>query len=295
MDGKLRIDVLLITYRRSTYLKEIIQKLASLDANIFVYSNGPSDEACKRDIMRCRAIIDEYVAAGVVFKTKYLTDNLPVQRSIPTSISWFFENVGSGIVLEDDCVPTGRWEEAFLTAARLVDNKSLVHVNMHNKINLSGNRETPVRSDKVKLVNVWGWASNSHTWSTINTFEDVSFRRLSASFKGAGIPLSSLVPYYVLYLLNRHNIIKTWDFIYTVKACCSGAAICQLSPSVITNTGMDEFSSNHNYTPALATKGGKLVLGFEYDKLLLNSLYRPMLLRFNTKRVINLFKRIASR
>lgn len=295
MGGKLKIDVLVITYRRSTYLKEIFQKLASLDANIFVYSNGPSDEACKRDVMRCRAIIGDYVAAGVVAKTKFLTDNLPVQLSIPTSISWFFENVGSGIVLEDDCVPTGRWKEAFLTVARLVDNKALVHINMHNKINVADNQELTIRLDAVKLVNVWGWASNCHTWSTINAIEDASFRRLITSFKGTSIPSSLLVSYYILYLLNKHDIIKTWDFIYTVRACCSGAAICQLSPSVITNTGMDEFSSNHNYTPEMVTEGGKLVFGFEYDELLLNSLYRPMLLKFNIKRVINLYRRIVSR
>ena len=97
--------VLIITYRRTTFLKELLTKVIKYGhKNIYIYSNCWDKESIdKNDVEINRKLIKDIEKE---YKTNFVlnfSDNhLSVDKSITSAISWFFSHVEHGIILEDD-------------------------------------------------------------------------------------------------------------------------------------------------------------------------------------------------
>ena len=288
----MNIKVLLITYRRTSHIDAIIDKLSNYETEVFVYSNSWSDENSKLDVLRTRNIIEMKVSEGKVQHTYFRDDNLPVEESIPTAIDWFFNKVDKGIILEDDCIPLTGSIPVFKEVLSEIKKNQLIHINLNYKSNMLHKSKSKLTLTEVKLVNVWGWASNSHTWFNSKTDRRVYVKEFLRPFSGTGIKKLDTLVYYFLYVLNYFNLIKTWDFIYAVNVLVAGAKILQVYPNLITNNGADQFSSNHHFNHSLPNSNGRQPVGFKYDQFLLKNLYRKMLLKLNFRRIRNLFIRL---
>lgn len=290
----MKIKVLLITYRRDSYIAETINKLANYDIELFVYSNAWNDENSKLDVLKTRSIIKTKVSEGKVQHTYFRDDNLSVEESIPTAIDWFFSKVDKGIILEDDCIPLPGSILLFKEVLAEIKKNQLIHINLNYKVNELQKSKSKLTLSNVKLVNVWGWASNSHTWFSSKKDHRVNAKEFLRLFSGTGIKKLDALVYYLLYIFNYLNLIKTWDFIYAVNVLVAGAKILQVYPNLITNNGADQFSSNHHFNHNLPKCIGKQPLGFEYDRFLLKNLYRKMLLNLDLRRVKNLLNRLTN-
>jgi len=290
----MKINVLLITYRRASYIDAIIDIFSNHDTEVFVYSNAWNDKNSKLDVLQTRNIIETKVNEGKVQHTYFRDDSLTVEESIPTAIDWFFSKVDKGIILEDDCIPLPYSISLFKQVLSEIKKNQLIHINLNYKANKLQESKNQLALSEVKLVNVWGWASNSHTWFTSKKDHRVNAKEFLRLFSGTGIKKLDALVYYSLYALNYFNLIKTWDFVYAVNVLAAGAKILQVYPNLITNNGADQFSSNHHFNHNLPTCTGKQLLGFEYDQFLLKNLYRKMLLNLNLRRVKNLINRLMN-
>jgi len=290
----MKIKVLLITYRRASYIAATINKLSNYDTEVFVYSNAWNDENSKLDVLQTRNIIETKVSEGKVQHTYFRDDNLSVEESIPTAIDWFFSKVDKGIILEDDCIPLPGSIPLFKEVMSKIKKNQLIHINLNYKVNELQKSKNQLTMSDVKLVNVWGWASNSHTWFSSKKDHRVNAKEFLRLFSGTGINKLDALVYYLLYVFNYLNLIKTWDFIYAVNVLVTGAKILQVYPNLITNNGADQFSSNHHFNHNLPKCIGKQPLGFEYDRFLLKNLYRKMLLKLDLRRVKNLLNRLMN-
>lgn len=288
----MRIKVLLITYRRPSYISATINKLSKFDIELFVYSNAWNNEHSKQDVLKTRKIIEKKVKEKKVHHIYFRNDNLSVEKSIPAAIDWFFSKVDKGIVLEDDCIPMNGSIHLFKDVLSEIQAKQLIHINLNYKFSGSQKLIDKLTFSQVKLVNVWGWASNSHTWFSSKNDRKVKIKEFLNLFSGTRIKKIDALIYYILYILNYANLIKTWDFIYAVNVLVSGAIILQVYPSLIKNNGADQFSSNHHYNHNLPKYMKKRPIGFEYDTFLLKNLYRKMLINFNFRRIKNLINRL---
>ena len=123
------IKILLITYRRAAYIAETINELADNNTEIFVYSNAWNEENSKFDVLQTRSIIEAKVREGKVQHTYFRDNNLPVEKSIPTAIDWFFSNVEKGVILEDDCIPLPGSVKSFKEVLSEVKKNQLIHIN----------------------------------------------------------------------------------------------------------------------------------------------------------------------
>lgn len=288
------MNILLITYRRVDHIAKIIQSFPSDNFKIYVYSNQGYDIESKKDVAKVRSTVNEFVNQNKIHKNLYIDEHLPVEKSIPFAIDWFFSEVQWGIILEDDCLVNtdaiDRLEDVFDSIA----NTKLVHVNLHHKLDIDTEQSFPVRIDRVKLVSVWGWLSNSVTWKTVNGNKQENLKSFLGVFNETDIPKYYLLIFYTLYKLNNFGLIKTWDFIYAVKAICCGVEILQVTPSLITSKGIDQYSTNHRYNHNLNNKLTIFPYGFDYDRFLLANLYPKMLLSFSPRRLKNLITRLYS-
>jgi hypothetical protein len=81
-----------------------------------------------------------------------------------SGIRWFFENVSEGIILEDDCVPSGsfyRFSQELLEHYRDVARVMHIAGNSHQ----FGRRRGSASYYFSRFANVWGWATWRRAWS----------------------------------------------------------------------------------------------------------------------------------
>lgn len=101
--------VLLITFNRPAYTQRALEVIANANPSIlFVFQDSPRNNV-PSDFEKCeqvRHVIDSVSAnANFIINKHYSTTNLGCGPGPATAISWFFDNVDKGIIIEDDAIP----------------------------------------------------------------------------------------------------------------------------------------------------------------------------------------------
>ncbi len=105
----LHTPVLLIAFNRPEHTKRVLEAImAAQPLELYVFQDG-SREGNESDVKKCgevRCVLEELTKdADVVLHTLYSEKNLGCGAGPMTGISWFFDQVERGIVMEDDCLP----------------------------------------------------------------------------------------------------------------------------------------------------------------------------------------------
>jgi hypothetical protein len=112
---------------------------------------------------KTRSIINQ-IDWDCELKTNYKKKNQGCKVGVSSGISWFFENVEEGIILEDDCLPNSTFFtfcEAMLKKYK--NDKRIMHI---GGTNFQEGRERGDGSYYFsKYVHVWGWATWRRAWS----------------------------------------------------------------------------------------------------------------------------------
>lgn len=106
--------ILLLTFNRPNHTRRVLTEILKQEPrDLYVCQDGPR-EGNENDRIKCqevRDVINELISAysknNKYFKlhTLYQPINLGCGSGPAAGISWFFENVEMGIVMEDDCLP----------------------------------------------------------------------------------------------------------------------------------------------------------------------------------------------
>ena len=100
--------VLLILFNRPDTTQQTVNVLKQLQpSHLFVAADGPRPDT-PNDPERCRAvraIIETQIDWECTLYTLFRTENRGCGHGPAEAISWFFEHVEAGIILEDDCLP----------------------------------------------------------------------------------------------------------------------------------------------------------------------------------------------
>ena len=100
--------ILLIAWRRPHTLRQVINAIRPVAPTlIFVACDGPNPdrpgEAGK--VAATRAVIEREIDWPCQIERLYSPTNQGCRLGVSRAITWFFEQVEEGIILEDDCVP----------------------------------------------------------------------------------------------------------------------------------------------------------------------------------------------
>lgn len=132
---------------------------------LFIAADAPRNNV-PSDIEKCEAVLN-LIKSQIDWNcdVKYLirNSNLGCGKAVSQAIDWFFQNVESGIILEDDCLPQ---DSFFPFCAELLDkyryNEVVTHISGHNY------QMGCVRGDFdyyfSRVVNIWGWATWRRAW-----------------------------------------------------------------------------------------------------------------------------------
>ena len=103
-----KVPVLFNIFNRPIPTQKVFDVLRVIQpAELYVHADGPREgndhdlELCRA----CRAIIQEQIDWSCNLYTLFREQNLGCGKGPASAITWFFEHVEQGIILEDDCVP----------------------------------------------------------------------------------------------------------------------------------------------------------------------------------------------
>ena len=156
--------ILLIAFNRPDQTKIVFDQLKSLKpTKLFIACDGPRNGNItdKNDIDLIKKIV-ENVDWECECKYQFQAVNLGCGRAPATAISWFFEHVDKGIILEDDCVPTPSFfkfcEEMLI---KYNENASIMAISGTN-VSKNINFKTDYIYSSFPIM--WGWATWKRAW-----------------------------------------------------------------------------------------------------------------------------------
>jgi len=100
------MNILIIAYSRYDGLKRLIECALHFDshANIFVSMDGAKSDQILSLQGQMKDLIYSHLGLGAQIHYQFLEENNGVAAGVIKAIDWFFTQVDSGIILEDDLV-----------------------------------------------------------------------------------------------------------------------------------------------------------------------------------------------
>lgn len=104
----MQTPVLLLTWRRPETFRKVINAIRPVAPTcLYVVSDGPNSDrpAEIKQVAKTRAIVDQEIDWPCHIEKLYSATNQGCRLGVSRGITWFFNHVDEGIILEDDCVP----------------------------------------------------------------------------------------------------------------------------------------------------------------------------------------------
>jgi len=219
---KFRTPILFITYNRPTETAQVLDRIRELKPQkLFIASDGPKPNKADREKLKeVRTIIEKAKSWNCSVELLFQNENLGCKTAVSKAISWFFDHVEEGIILEDDCLPD-------LSFFYLCDSL-LEKYRYETKIMLisGSNFQNGIQRGNgsyyfSKYSAIWGWATWKRVWKdydiNISSFPD--FKKDKIIQKIFSKKIEQLFWNYIF--TNMHKGTRnTWDhqLAYTVMS-----------------------------------------------------------------------------
>ncbi len=165
--------VLLHNFRRPAFTRNQILRLREARPSRVFFSADAPREGNEREERMCREVREavKLIDWTSDVNTLFFERNLGPKYAYAKAISWFFDNVDEGIILEDDVVPT---QSFFRFATELLEryrhDERIGAISGFNRYNLQTDRQWSYHF--TNHIDVWGWASWKRAWK----YYDVEMR-----------------------------------------------------------------------------------------------------------------------
>jgi len=177
MENRFDTPILLNVFNRPAMTLQVLDVLKKYQVPIlYVHCDGARvgkpDDIVK--INEVKSIIKRYIDWPCQLQTLYENVNLGCGKGPFKAISWFFENVEKGIILEDDCIPH---PDFFMYCQELLerykDDERICHI---------GGNNNGYKVEKFSYTfasghyQTWGWATWRRSWQHVDYYlNDFSF------------------------------------------------------------------------------------------------------------------------
>lgn len=240
--------VLLILFNRPEYFNQLINALRDVSVSeLFISIDAPRENNMVEDSKKISELL-EMIKIKIDWecevKLKTNDKNLGCGDGPKSAISWFFNNVDRGIILEDDCIPT--------TSFFLFSDTLLEKYEFDKDIWLiSGDNGGPIVPPKYfgnksylfsRVPLTWGWATWKSVWDKydedLNYWQNDYFKKFFL-LKGVSYSTRTIL---ISMFRNADKVINKnfWDYqFYSTMLINNGLGIIP-KKNLIKNIGFDE-------------------------------------------------------
>ncbi len=180
-----------MAFNRADSVKKVLDSVGAIKpTDLFISVDGPrignSDDEAKISAVQK---VFESIDWPCNVRRNYRAQNMGSAPHIIDAINWFFSNVETGIILEDDCVPDQTFYsfvDSLLT--KYADDSRIMAINGSC---LVGNDETGSSYRFSKYFLSWGWASWRRSWKLFENKVTDSANLIDSLAKDGDIHLST--------------------------------------------------------------------------------------------------------
>jgi hypothetical protein len=209
--------ILLTIFNRPDVTKLIFEQIKKIKPKqLFISADGPRNDEEKTKCDQAKEIVSQINWDCEVYKN-FATNNMGCKQRMTSGITWFFNQVDRGIILEDDCLPNRSF---FFFCQNLLEkyknNDQIFMINGANYVlNGSDIQETYFFS---KFFSIWGWATWRRAWTSYDinmngVTEFLKTQKLKSTYDN-----NNAIKYYEYSLRSTYQgKIDTWDaqWLYT--------------------------------------------------------------------------------
>jgi hypothetical protein len=241
--------VLFMVFNRFDTTKQVFEEIKrAKPKQLFIASDGPRENKVgeKEKVEEIRKYILQNITWKCNIKTLFREKNLGCKYACAEAITWFFENVEQGIILEDDCLPS---QSFFRFCQEILEkyksDEKIMHIcgtNVETESNIS---ESYFFSN---TFNVWGWATWRRAWENydVNMKEWKKWRiKIFNLMKDHSI--INQIRSWRIFALTYRGKIDTWDYQW-IFHCLIHKGLCVIpKKNLVTNIGFYEGTHTTNY------------------------------------------------
>ncbi len=232
------MNIAFIIFNRPKYTQKVFDEIKKArPQKLFVIADGPRTP---EEAIRCKAarkIIDQVDWDCEVHKN-YSPTNLGCKMRVASGISWFFEHVEEGIILEDDCVP----DPTFFGFAsdmleRYRDNAKIMMVAGSNSLSDYAIKDSYIFS---KYFAIWGWATWRRAWQKYDLTMQTWPSKKRSGFLNTVYVEKYMVEHTTKLFDQAYNgEVDTWDTQWFYACLVSGGYSIVPKGNLISNIGIE--------------------------------------------------------
>ncbi|MBI9061909.1 MAG: hypothetical protein JEZ14_07955 [Marinilabiliaceae bacterium] len=238
--------ILFLIFNRPDTTKQVFERIKEVKPKfLFIAADGARENKIdeKKLCNQTREIVIDNIDWPCEVKTLIRTQNLGCGKAVSEAITWFFDNVEMGIILEDDCLP----EIDFFYFC----NELLKKYRFNEKIYSIGGTNVLLnwKDDNQSYHfsyqgSIWGWATWKRAW---NKYQFI----LPATLNDKAIKTLKEISFNSAYFKIRKDIfekvknIDTWDYQWAYTRLSNKGLSILPSKNLITNIG---FGTNATHT-----------------------------------------------
>ena len=220
--------ILFLIFNRPDTTQRVFEEIRKQKPKyLFIAADGARSHI-KEDFEKCKAT-REFVIKGVDWdcevKTLFRDENLGCGLAVSKAISWFFENVEQGIILEDDCLPHSSFFGYCETLLEKYKEDEQVYAiggsNLQNGVQMGD-----ASYFFSNYAHVWGWSSWRRAWNSydFNLKELDAFKQQKLIKK---IDNRNIFKNYWISIFEKvsNKEIDTWDYQWTFTIWNKGGII----------------------------------------------------------------------
>lgn len=240
------IPILLLMFNRPLHSEKVFASISKIrPSKLYVAVDGPriNNSQDSEQIKRCLSLLDK-INWPCELVTLVRDKNLGCGKAVSQAITWFFEQVEMGIILEDDCLP----EESFYYFCEKLLMKyqyeySVMHIGGSNYQNSKrwGNSSYYF----TKICHVWGWATWRRAWAKYD-FRMKNFQQFIDEKIIEQIFHSKEDQNYWTEAFRKVNdgTLDTWDYQWVYCIWTNNSLCISPNTNLVENIGFDEFATH---------------------------------------------------
>jgi hypothetical protein len=278
--------VLFLIFNRPDLTEKVFAAIKEAKpTQLFLAADGPRRDKPGEELLcaEARQVVLEHIDWDCDLKILFRDENLGCKLAVSSAITWFFENVEEGIILEDDTLPSASFFPFCADLLQYYRTDERVSFISGTCIPNSGNHvgESYYFS---KFSIIWGWASWRRAWQNydvkITDWETLSKTNwLRNAFYGNEYFAEGFKDFF--NAINRGY--DTWDFQLFFLNLKNNSLNIHPSKNMISNIGFDE-RGTHTRSPTSYSNQtvhkisqlihpGAMAFDYEADKIIFNTLY----------------------
>lgn len=247
--------VLFLVFNRPEHTQRVFEQIRRIQpSQLYVSADGPRGHVAT-DAERCRltrAVVDR-IDWPCSVHTHFQAENLGCRRAVMDGISWFFQQVEEGIILEDDCLPG---EAFFSFCAQMLeqyrDDEEVMHISGNNPAPSAFSQFSGNSTVFSRMPFIWGWATWRRAWQRY----DAHFQALDETWPGlpGDYSLFSDDTTARRYLFDkfqrtRDGEIDTWDYAWFYTILKNRGLCVTPAANLVQNIGFDQNGTHTTSSP----------------------------------------------